>query len=139
VSGRAAAVLRIDRSTAAIRDRISIARGSGAGLPYPVTIAADDKLVWVLNGNTATVSKIDLARNGIVTTFRLDSARGSVRLATGEGAAWVTSDHDGTITRIDGRTDAVTAIRVSPSSSAEDVVVAGGLVWVSVDGPRYVQ
>jgi DNA-binding SARP family transcriptional activator/streptogramin lyase len=139
VSGPAAAVLRIDRSTAAIRDRISIARGSGAGLSYPVTIAADDKLVWVLNGNTATVSKIDPARNGIVTTFRLDSARGSVRLATGEGAAWVTSDHDGTITRIDGRTDAVTAIRVSPPSSAQDVVVAGGLVWVSVDGTRYVQ
>jgi DNA-binding SARP family transcriptional activator/streptogramin lyase len=138
VSGPAATVLRIDRSTVAIRDRISIARGSGAGLPYPVTIAADDKLVWVLNGNTATVSKIDLARNGIVTTFRLDSARGSVSLATGVGAAWVTSDHDGTITRIDGRTDAVTAIRVSPSS-AQDVVVAGGLVWVSVDGPRYVQ
>ena len=69
--------------------------GSRRTVALPGGDAADDKLVWVLNGNTATVSKIDPARNGIVTTFRLDSARGSVRLAAGEGAAWVTSDHDG--------------------------------------------
>ena len=69
-------------------------------------------------------------------TYRLDVGRGSLALAAGEGAAWVSNAFDGTVTRIDGRTNEVASIAVSADSSPKDVTVAGGLVWVSVANDR---
>jgi DNA-binding SARP family transcriptional activator/streptogramin lyase len=133
VSGPTASVLRIDPYTAAVTDRISIVTRPDGRSPYPVAVAADARFVWVLNGNTATLTKIDPELRRIVATLRLGLSRGSVRLATGEGAVWVSSESDGTVTRIDAETDAMTAITVTSFNSPEDVAVAGGLVWVSVD------
>jgi hypothetical protein len=65
----------------------------------------------------------------------LDVDRGSIRLAAGEGAAWVSNASNGTVTRIDAETDAMTSITVAPHDRPTDVTVAGGLVWVSVDTP----
>jgi DNA-binding SARP family transcriptional activator/streptogramin lyase len=135
LSSAARAVLRIDPATAQIRDRISMAGDLASGR-QKLAISADGDFVWVLNGETATVVKIDPSRHDAVETFRLPAGRGSLALAAGEGAAWISNAFDGTITRIDGRTSEIASIAVSAYSSPKSVIVAGGLVWVSVADDR---
>jgi YVTN family beta-propeller protein len=135
VSSSAGAVLRLDPLTAEIEERIAMVRDRGPA-PQALAISADSDFVWVLNGDTATVAKIDPDLHDIVETYRLDAGRGSLALAAGEGAAWVSSPFDGTVIRIDGGTDEVASIAVSADSSPKDVTVAGGLVWVSVAEDR---
>jgi len=135
VSSSAGAVLRLDPLTAEIEERISMVRDRGPA-PQALAISADSDFVWVLNGDTATVARIDPDLHDIVETYRLDAGRGSLALAAGEGAAWVSSPFDGTVIRIDGGTDEVASIAVSADSSPKDVTVAGGLVWVSVAEDR---
>ena len=135
VSSSAGAVLRLDSVTAKIRDRISMAGAAGPG-PQALAISTDSDFVWVLNGDSRTVAKIDPDLKDIVETYRLDIGRGSLALAAGEGVAWVSNAFDGTVTRIDGGTNEVASIAVSTDSSPKDVAVAGGLVWVSVADDR---
>jgi streptogramin lyase len=135
VSSTAAAVLHIDGRTAEIRDRIPMARGRDPSAGA-LSISAGSDFVWVLNGDTATVVKIDPSRHDVVETYRLGLGRGTLALAAGEGAAWVSNAFDGTLTRIDERTNEVASIRVSAYSSPKNVTVAGGLVWVSVADDR---
>jgi DNA-binding SARP family transcriptional activator/streptogramin lyase len=133
VSGRAATVLRIDRETGAVTHQIPIATRPDVPSPYPMGVAASADFVWVLDGSTATVTKIDPDLDNIVATFPLGTGPGSLRLAAGEGAAWICNQQDGTLTRIDAETDATTSITVAPHDRPTDVAVAGGLVWVTVD------
>lgn len=133
VSSTTAAVLRIDPLTAEIRDRIPMV---GNASTQALTISADRNFIWVLNGDTATVVKIDPDLHDVVETYRLGVGRGSLALAAGEGAAWVSNAFDGTVTRIDGGTNEVASIPISAYSSPKDVTVAGGLVWVSVADDR---
>ena len=135
VSGSAAAVFRIDPLTSEIRDRIPIGGESG-GAAQPLLISADTRFIWVLNGDTATVTKIDPTLHDVVETYRLGVGRGSLALAAGEGAAWVSNALDGTVTRIDAMTNEVASITVSAYYRPRGVTVAGGLVWVSVDDDR---
>ena len=107
--------------------------GSG---PQTLSISAGTNFIWVLNGDTSTVVKIDPALHDVVETYRLPTGRGSLALAAGEGAAWISNAFDGTVTRIDERTDEVASIAVSAYSSPKGVIVAGGLVWVSVADDR---
>jgi streptogramin lyase len=135
VSRSAAAVLRIDPLTSEIRDRIPLDDDSERAT-QPLVISADPKFVWVLNEDTATVSKIDPTLHDVVETYRLGVGRSSLALATGEGAAWVSNAFDGTVTRIDALTSEVASIPVSAHDRPKGVTVAGGLVWVSVDDDR---
>ena len=133
VSGPAAAVLRIDPSTGAVTDRIPIVTRPDSHSPYPVGVAADADFVWVLNGRTSTLTKIDANLRGIVATVPLGGDQDFAALTAGEGAVWVSSRANGTVTRIDAETNTVTSITVAPHDRRTDVTVAGGLVWVSVD------
>jgi YVTN family beta-propeller protein len=135
VSSTAAAILRIDPLTAEIRDRIPMPGHLGSGRTT-LSISADTDFIWVLNGETATVVKIDPTLHDVVETYRLPAGRGSLALAAGEGAAWISNAFDGTVTRIDEGTNEVASIAVSAYSSPKDVTVAGGLVWVSVADDR---
>jgi DNA-binding SARP family transcriptional activator/streptogramin lyase len=135
VSSAESTVLHIDPLTAEIRDRIPIAVGPAAR-PQKLSISADGDFIWVLDGYAATVVKIDPSHHDIVETYRLPAGRGSLALAAGEGAAWISNAFDGTVTRIDGWTSEVASIAVSAYSSPKGVTVAGGLVWVSVGDDR---
>jgi streptogramin lyase len=135
LSSAARAVLRIDPATTEIRDRISLA-GDVASGPEKLSISAGTDFIWVLNGDAATVVKIDPSLHDVVETYRLPAGRGSLALAAGEGAAWISNGFDGTITRIDEHTSEVASIAVSAYSSPKGVTVAGGLVWVSVADDR---
>jgi DNA-binding SARP family transcriptional activator/DNA-binding beta-propeller fold protein YncE len=133
VSGPAGTLLRIDPRTAAIRDRIPLETSSPERPPRRLEIAADNKFVWVLNGDTSTVTQIDAEARAVVATLPLGGDGASARLAVGEGAAWISNVHAGTVTRIDANTEAITSFTVSGSDSLGGVAVAAGLVWVSVD------
>ena len=135
VSSTAAAILRIDPLTAEIRDRIPMPGPLGSGRTT-LSISADTDFIWVLNGDTATVVKIDPTLHDVVETYRLPAGHGSLALAAGEGAAWISNAFDGTVTRIDEGTNEIASIAVSAYSSPKDVTVAGGLVWVSVADDR---
>jgi hypothetical protein len=84
--------------------------------------------VWVLNGNTATVTRIDAAQGGVRDTVAI----GMDRLPRGIGAfgrtVWV-ANFDGSVSRIDPG-------RATPSSvwigdSLSNVVADGERVWVT--------
>jgi DNA-binding SARP family transcriptional activator/DNA-binding beta-propeller fold protein YncE len=135
VSSNTATVFRIDPLTARIRDRIPMAGDLGSG-SRSLSISAGTDFIWVLNGDTSTVVKIDPTLHDVVETYRLPAGRGSLALAAGEGAAWISNAFDGTVTRIDERTNEVASIAVSAYSSPKGITVAGGLVWVSIADDR---
>ncbi len=132
ISGRASEVLRVDPRTRMVTDRIRIVSRPGVQAPYPVAVEAGAGSVWVLNANSQTVTRIDPRARGIVATIPIGIGRGALRLAASGGFAWVASD-DGTLSRIDARTNAVRAFTLGPG--LRDVGVAGGAVWVTT-GPR---
>jgi DNA-binding SARP family transcriptional activator len=133
VTGPSPTVLRIDPRTGAVTDRIPIVTRPSTFSPRPIGVAADAKFVWVLNGDPAIVAKIDPELHGVVAMLPLSLGRGSIGLTAGQGAAWVSNEHDGTVTRIDAKTDTMTSITVAPHDRPTDITVASGLVWVSVD------
>ncbi|MEY2534988.1 MAG: hypothetical protein QOF29_2898 [bacterium] len=126
--GAPAVVLRIDPATDRVTDRIAIVGHAPADGPYPIAVAAAGRFVWVLNGNTATVTKIDARTRGIVQTLRAGVDRGPRQIAAGPDAAWVAAD-DGTLTHIDARTGAMRSTPVG--RGLRDVGVAGDTVWVT--------
>ena len=67
-SSRTATVVRIDPRTGAVTDAIRIATRRGSDKPYPVGIATTPGTVWVLNGNTATVSRASTWRRAASAT-----------------------------------------------------------------------
>src|SRR5262249_37922487 len=56
-------------------------------------IAASDTAVWVLNGNTGNVLRIDPRTNTLVATIPVAQGGGSIAL--GQGAVWVASPYAG--------------------------------------------
>jgi branched-chain amino acid transport system substrate-binding protein len=133
ISGRAAAVYRIDPKTLRVTDRIPIVSRSGAEAPYPIAIRVGLGSVWVLNANVATVTRIDAIVRGVTATVPIGVERGPMRLVVGAGAAWV-ANGDGTLSRIDGETNF--ASRTAIGHRLLDVVAGRGGVWVTAgSGP----
>jgi DNA-binding SARP family transcriptional activator len=129
ISRRDAAVIRIDPVVARVTDDIRIVTRPGTEAPAPIAIAATRLAVWVLNGNTATVSRIDARTRGVTTTIPLSLEQSPRDIDAGAGAIWVAS-FDGSLTRIPEHGG-------TPRSSflgASLVGVAGSAkrVWVTV-------
>jgi streptogramin lyase len=113
ISGPGSTVLRLDPRTRRVTDRIQIVSRPGFESPYPVAIEVGAGSVWVLNANTQTVTRIDRRARGITATIPIGIERGPLRLAAGDGAAWVAND-DGTLSRIDATSNAVRTFAVCP-------------------------
>ncbi len=127
VSGASSTAIRLDR-VGRVTGRIAIVSAPGFESPYPLQVRVGEGYVWVLNGNTATVTKIDPVQLTVSTTISIGIDTDPVRLAVGGGAVWV-ANRDGTLWRIDPRTNAPTTIPVG--HSLRDVAVVGGSVWVT--------
>lgn len=98
----------------------------GAG---PVDVLVGQDAVWVANAAQGTVSRIDPATNTVAATIRV--GRNPVRLAVGFGSIWVANETSQTVSRIDVRTGQPQAtIPVTGHSSADDLAVGEGTVWV---------
>jgi YVTN family beta-propeller protein len=103
--------------------------------PYSFAIAADDTAVWVYNGESGKVIRVDPKTNQVVATIAV--GQGCIRgvmcgyVAIGQGAVWVTSGSAGTVTRIDPQTNqAVATISFGPNAGPS-VSVSPGAVWVA--------
>jgi DNA-binding beta-propeller fold protein YncE len=86
--------------------RIPIAGRSGVLAPYPIRLTVGAGAVWVLNGNTGTVTRVDPALNAVTAT----SSRISLdptRIAAGAIAVWVADSADDAVQRIDPTTSRV--------------------------------
>ena len=114
VSGPTATVLRIDPRSEVVTP-IPIVSKPGVLSPYPYMVAVGDAFVWVVNANTSTLTKIDPALRGVVQTVPLGHEANSVGLTAGAGAAWVVDTGDGTLVRVDARTNDVTSIPLGPN------------------------
>jgi DNA-binding beta-propeller fold protein YncE len=123
-----ASVLRIDPRTNRITDRIRLVSRSGPDVPDPIAVAAGGGFVWVLAGNTATVTKIDPRTAGVVGTTRIGVDRVPTALAAGTEATWV-ANADGSLSRIDAASGKVRSILVG--RGLRDVGVERDAVWVT--------
>jgi hypothetical protein len=128
MSSRSATVMRVNPRTGSVTDRIAITPRPGAEAPAPIAIAATSRAVWVLNGNTASVTQIDPANLGVVTTTPIGVDRVPLDLAAAGGAAWI-ANGDGSISEVKAGAGAARSIWVG--ESLERVAVDGGRVWAT--------
>jgi DNA-binding SARP family transcriptional activator/streptogramin lyase len=128
ISGPSSRLLRIDPARGVVTDRIPLVSRSNVTSPFPLQVMLAAGSVWVLNANTATLSRIDPAQRGVGTTIPVGVEHTPLRLAGDRTAVWV-ANADGTLARIDPRTDGVT---VTPTAHGlSDVAVGAGVVLVS--------
>jgi DNA-binding SARP family transcriptional activator/streptogramin lyase len=121
IAGRSASVLRIDPRRGVVTDRLRIVGRADYRSPYPIQIDAGAGSLWVLNANTGTVSRIDPRQLGVTATIHVGADHVPLRLAVGRGAVWI-ANRDGTLARIDARTNSVH--RSVVAHSLNDVAVA---------------
>ncbi|MDQ1711792.1 MAG: virginiamycin lyase [Frankiaceae bacterium] len=117
---------RVDPKTGRVLARIAVGETS-----YEPVVAFG--FVWVTNRNSATVSKIDPARNRVVATVSTPfvNAGGIVAAA---GWLWIGNDssNDTTFLRMNPRTSAIARLTAGPLPAF--VAAAGGSVWTANQG-----
>ena len=72
-----------------------------------------------------------LGGSGVSVSAPIPVGNSPLRVATGEGSVWVTSEADGTLTRIDPETREVTGSPIPLGKGVSGVAVGAGSVWVS--------
>ena len=113
--------------------RIPIATTRGATAPYPIGVAFGSGSVWVLNGNTGTVSRVDPALDAVTATVPRVSLN-PIRIVAGAGAVWVADADNNAIERIDPATARVTR-SVTVGGLPASLAAGRTGVWVAVDAP----
>ncbi|MCU1329317.1 MAG: hypothetical protein JWN34_4687 [Bryobacterales bacterium] len=92
-----------------------------------------DDAVWVSNGPTNTVHRLDIKTNTIAANIAVGK-RPCSGLAAGFGSVWVPNCGDKTMSRIDIRTNTVVAtIAVGPADSEGGVATSDDAVWMITD------
>jgi len=106
---------------------------SGLGVLPPghgYKIVASDTAVWVLNGDSGNLLRIDPGTNTIVATIPVGFGLGDIAFAP--GAVWVVAPSDGKIVRVDVQTNRVVAtIREMPQENIQAIAASPDAVWVS--------
>ena len=128
ISGAAATIFRVDRRGRETM-HVTIASKPSAESPYPIDVAVGAGYVWVLNANTATVTAIDPRQRLVAAMAHLGIQRRPVRLAAGDGAAWV-ADGDGTLARINEASPGQPEF-LQAGGALRDVAVVGKAIWVT--------
>jgi streptogramin lyase len=98
-------------------------------------IAADDTAVWVYNGESGNVIRVDPKTNRVVATIfvGLGCTPGVMcgNVVIDQGAVWVASGAASQVTRIDPQTNRVVDTISLGQNSGPTVAVTPGVVWVS--------
>lgn len=126
-SARRPGVVRLDPHTNAIT-AIPIAAQRGSDAPFPVGIAATPGTVWVLNGNTATLSRIDARLGGVIATVPIGMDRLPRAVAASGRTVWV-ANFDGSVSRVEPGKATPTSLWVGESLGS--VAADGDRVWVT--------
>ena len=85
----------LDPASGRIRSRIKLEAKTGITAPYPFALVAGEGAVWVLNGNSTTVTRIDPKLGAVTATIPLAIGSDPDELAAGAGAVWVAGTGDG--------------------------------------------
>jgi DNA-binding beta-propeller fold protein YncE len=93
-------------------------------------------LFWLLGGIAVTVGLVTLlvgllGGGGASVSSPIPVGRGPIRVATGDGEVWATSEPDGTLSKIDTRTLSVAGAPLQVGTGVSGVAVGAGSVWVS--------
>jgi streptogramin lyase len=99
ISRADAALLRVDPVAGRVTDEVRIVARPGSEAAAPIAVAVTGDAVWVLNANTATVTRVDARTRGITASVPLSIETSPRDIEAGAGAVWV-SAFDGTVTRI---------------------------------------
>jgi DNA-binding SARP family transcriptional activator len=126
-SARRASVLRVDPQTGAMAT-IPIAAKSGSDAPLPVAIATTPGTVWVLNANTATLSRIDANLRGVTATVPIGIDR-LPRAMTTAGRTVLIANFDGSVSRLQPGDRAPSSLWIGESLGS--VAADGERVWVT--------
>jgi DNA-binding SARP family transcriptional activator len=94
-----AALLRIDPGSGRVTDEVALVGRTGSESPAPIALAVAGDAVWVLNANTATVTRVDASTLGVTATVPIALESSPRDIEAGAGAVWV-AGFDGTVTRI---------------------------------------
>ena len=127
VSAEDAAVVRISPASGSVTGRAALVGRRVGRTPFPATVAATPADVWVLNGNTATLTRLDPRSVSVVATVKLGLDRVPSGLAADASAAWV-ANGDGSVSRVDAEDNAVRSIWIG--RALRDIVIIGGRPWV---------
>jgi len=109
----------------------------------PHRVAYGEGAVWVANWHTNSVTRIAPQTNQIVGE-PIPIGHHAGNMVAGLGSVWVTSDYR---SPVDGAPEDVVLVRIDPQTNQVvetiplgghpiDVEIAGGAVWVSVQGPN---
>lgn len=100
-------------------------------MPSPGSVVVADGSVWVTNGQTATVTRLDPHTDAVLA--RISTPDTATVVSAGAGALWVTSFPGNSLTRIDPRRDRVTrTVSLAPGGSGPiGVTYFRGFLWVA--------
>lgn len=129
ISGPSAVAIEVDSGSGASLARVPISGRSDSLAPFPVAVAIADSGVWVLNANTATVTRIDPELRAVAATIALGVDRAPVDLTVGAGAVWTANRGDGTLSRIDAQNGEQKTVRLGQDPAG--VAVGATSVWAS--------
>jgi YVTN family beta-propeller protein len=116
-----AAIARIDPRRLKLTDRIAVGND-------PTAIAIDGSNVWVADDVDGTVTLIDAASGGVITTIPVGPSPGAIAL--GGGSVWVADSEADQVVRIDPQTRAVTAT-IAVGDQPTGIAVDEHGVWVA--------
>lgn len=96
---------------------------------FPIKVAVGAEYVWVVNRDSATVSRISPGSNQVSDTISVGGR--PVDIAIASGAVWVTDSDSGSLIRIDMSDNSVK--RYSVGASAVGVVHGFEALWITDD------
>ena len=115
------AVGLIDPGSGRIRDQFAVGHG-----PTALTVGAGS--IWALNARDRSISRIDRARDQLVTIPVGDDPAG---LAFADGSLWVTDRQDRTVSQISPDTNRVSGTLQGVANDPSGIAAGFGALWVA--------
>jgi YVTN family beta-propeller protein len=117
-------VISLDPTTGSITGSVRVDNLSygAAGGYVNASIAVDSSSVWAPSGRTVT--RID--RLSLATIKKIHTSESTIGVAVGLGSVWVANNLEGTVSRIDPRTNRV----------VDTIKVGGNPTWIAVTADR---
>jgi DNA-binding beta-propeller fold protein YncE len=126
-SSRPPTVVRVDPRSRDITP-IKLATRGGGTKPSPIGIATTARAVWVLNGNTGTVTRIDAELGGVDGTIPIGVDRAPRGIAAAGETVWV-ANADASLSRIAAADGEPATVWVG--EALDGVAFAGPRLWVT--------
>lgn len=130
VTDRKGVLSRIDPDTGGAVAEVYVAAGA-------MSVDATKDALWVTSQDAGRLTRVNPYNTEVEEVVTVGLRPG--RVAIGEGGVWVLNG-DGTVTRVDAKTNKVSAtITIGGETAGGDIAVGAGSVWVSLPGAPIVR